>query len=106
VDGDRRAVRAARTADGQPMVRLNRAVAIGMARTPQAGLDLLDGIDAALAGHHRMPAVRAHLLELAGRSSQAADQYRLAATRARNTRERDHLVLRAANLTTPPMTLT
>jgi predicted RNA polymerase sigma factor len=88
---------------GNPMVRLNRAVAIGMAQTPQSGLDLLDGIDATLAGHHRMHAVRAHLLELAGRPAQAADQYRLAAARATNTRERDHLVLRAANLTTSPM---
>lgn len=88
---------------GNPMVRLNRAVAIGMAQTPQAGLDLLDGIDATLAGHHRMHAVRAHLLELGGRPAQAADQYRLAAARATNSRERDHLVLRAANLTTSPM---
>jgi predicted RNA polymerase sigma factor len=81
-----------------PMVRLNRAVAIGMATTPQAGLDLLDAIDARLAGHHRLNAARAHLLELAGRPSDAADHYRLAAARATNTRERDHLVLRAANL--------
>ncbi|MDX6213209.1 MAG: hypothetical protein QOF82_2296 [Frankiales bacterium] len=81
-----------------PMVRLNRAVAIGMATTPQAGLDLLDAIDARLAGHHRLNAARAHLLERAGRPSDAADHYRLAAARATNTRERDHLVLRAANL--------
>jgi predicted RNA polymerase sigma factor len=81
-----------------PMVRLNRAVSIGMATTPQAGLDLLDAIDARLAGHHRLNAARAHLLELAGRPSDAADHYRLAAARATNTRERDHLVLRAANL--------
>jgi predicted RNA polymerase sigma factor len=83
---------------GNPMVRLNRALAVGMAGTPQAGLVLLDGIDGALAGHQRMHAARAHLLELAGRTSDAADHYRLAAARATNTRERDHLVLRAARL--------
>ncbi len=81
---------------GNPMVRLNRAVAIGEATTPRAGLDLLDGIDATLHGHHRVHAARAHLLELAGRLSDAAEHYRLAAASATNTRERDHLVLRAA----------
>ncbi len=81
---------------GNPMVRLNGAVATGMATTPQAGLDLLDGIDARLRGHHRLHAARAHLLGLAGRAWEAADQYRLAAAGATNIREREHLVLRAA----------
>ncbi len=51
-----------------PMVTLNHAVAIAMAQGPQAGLDLLDALDAddRLAGHHRLDAVRAHLLEMAG----------------------------------------
>lgn len=51
-----------------PMVTLNRAVALGMARGPQAGLALLATLDtdARLADHHRLDAVRAHLLEMAG----------------------------------------
>jgi len=81
-----------------PMVRLNRAIAMGMATTPQAGLDLLDDIDSTLAGHHRTHATRAHLLEAAGRRSEAAEHYRLAAAGATNARERNHLVLRASEL--------
>ena len=81
-----------------PMVRLNRAIAIGMATTPQAGLHLLDDITPALAGHHRTHATRAHLLEVAGRRLDAAEQYRLAAAGATNARERNHLVLRASEL--------
>ena len=51
-----------------PMVTLNHAVAVAMTRGPQAGLDLLRGLetDGRMAGHHRLEAVRAHLLEMAG----------------------------------------
>ena len=56
-----------RAADN-PMVRLNHAVAVGMATGPLAGLDLLQKLatDDRIAGDHRLHAVRAHLLEMAG----------------------------------------
>ena len=49
-----------------PVVTLNRAVAAAMAESPAAGLALLETVDESLAGHYRLDAVRAHLLELAG----------------------------------------
>ena len=51
---------------GNPIVTLNRAVAAAMAEGPAAGLALLDTVDESLAGHYRLDAVRAHLLELQG----------------------------------------
>ena len=51
---------------GNPVVTLNRAVAAAMADGPAAGLAVLDGMDGSLAGNHRLEAVRAHLLEMAG----------------------------------------
>ena len=59
------------------MVTLNQAVAVAMAQGPHAGLDLLAALDAdgRLAGHHRLAAVRAHLLELAGQPAAARDAY-------------------------------
>ena len=57
-----------------PMVTLNHAVAVAMVRGPQAGLDLLDHARRrrpASAGHHRLDAVRAHLLEMAGDAAAA-----------------------------------
>ncbi len=48
---------------GNPMVTLNRAVAAAMAHGPDRGLALLDGLDERLGDHHRLHAVRAHLLE-------------------------------------------
>jgi predicted RNA polymerase sigma factor len=76
-----------------PMVTLNRAVALAMVEGPQAGLDLLDRLadDRLLAGHHRLPATRAHLLELLGRADEAAESYRLAARRATSAAERRYL---------------
>lgn len=64
-----------------PMVTLNLAVAVAMLRGPQAGLALLDPLDAdeRLAGHHRLHAVRAHLLEMAGDRQAARQYYRRAA---------------------------
>ena len=49
-----------------PMVTLNRAVATGMSQGPEAGLALLDDLEARLADHHRLHGARAHLLEMAG----------------------------------------
>ncbi|SFB14094.1 RNA polymerase, sigma subunit, ECF family [Amycolatopsis marina] len=83
-----------------PMVRLNHAVAVAMAQGPQAGLDLLDtpgGTDG-LDGHHRLHAVRAHLLELAGRTAEAGAHYRQAAARTTSLPERRYLESRAARL--------
>lgn len=59
-----------------PVVTLNRAIALAMAHGPAAGPRLLDSLegDPWLARHHRPPAVRAHLLELAGDTSARADR--------------------------------
>src|SRR5206468_1480883 len=64
-----------------PMVTLNRAIAAAMVDGPAAGLALLDGLDDRLAGHHRLDAVRAHLLEMAGDRESAVAHYRTAAAR-------------------------
>ncbi len=58
------------------MVALNRAVAAAMAQGPEAGLALLDDLDPQLADHHRLHAVRAHLLEMAGDRAGAAAAFR------------------------------
>ncbi|HEX3334510.1 MAG TPA: DUF6596 domain-containing protein [Acidimicrobiales bacterium] len=83
-----------------PVVRLNRAVAIAMVEGPAAGLRLVDELDAsgALAGSHRVRAVRAHLLEQQGDTEAARAEYVAAATASANTRERDYLTMRAAAL--------
>src|SRR5438477_11226781 len=61
-----------------PIVRLNRAVAVGMAEGPAAGLTLLDGLDDELAHFHLLPAARADLLRRLGRHADAAMEYRRA----------------------------
>ena len=87
---------------GNPMVTLNRAVAAAMARGPGAGLALLNGLGERLSGHHRLHSVRAHLLEQAGDAKAAAAEFRTAAARATNLRERDYLTTRAARLAAAP----
>jgi predicted RNA polymerase sigma factor len=87
---------------GNPMVTLNRAVAAAMVDGPAAGLALLEGLDDRLAGHHRLDAVRAHLLELNGDHEPAIAHYRSAAGRTTNVAERDYLLTRAAGLSTRP----
>jgi len=84
-----------------PMVTLNQAVAVAFARSPQAGLDLLASLDTdeRMATHHRLAAVRAHLLELAGDVTAAREYYRLAARRATSRPEQRYLEDRAARLT-------
>jgi RNA polymerase sigma factor (sigma-70 family) len=81
-----------------PMVTLNRIVALAMVRGPAAGLAALDRVevDPALAGHHRIAAVRAHLLDLAGDRDAAREQYRLAARSTLNRAEQRYLESRAA----------
>jgi RNA polymerase sigma factor (sigma-70 family) len=83
---------------GNPMVRLNRAVAAAMAHGPDAGLALLDGLGERLGDHHRLHSVRAHLLEQAGERDAAAAEFRAAAARATNLREQQYLTTRAARL--------
>lgn len=81
-----------------PMVTLNRAVAAAMIEGPTAGLALLVDLDDQLAGHHRLDAVRAHLLEMAGDREAAAAHYRTAAARTTSIAERDYLTAQAARL--------
>ena len=83
-----------------PMVTLNQAVAVAMVRGPQAGLDLLDTLEAddRLAGHHRLDAVRAHLLEMAGDLDAARATYRTAARRTTSIPEQRYLESKAARL--------
>jgi RNA polymerase sigma factor (sigma-70 family) len=83
-----------------PMVSLNHAIAVAMVRGPTAGLLRLDVVakDARLEGHHRVDAVRAHLLERAGDRDGAIRHFRLAADRTASAAERDYLLLCAARL--------
>jgi RNA polymerase sigma factor (sigma-70 family) len=83
-----------------PIVTLNRAVAVAMIDGPQAGLDLLATLDSdeRIAGHHRLDAVRAHLLEMAGDRGAARQSYRTAARRTTSFPERRYLEGRAARL--------
>ncbi|SDU61029.1 RNA polymerase sigma factor [Jiangella alkaliphila] len=86
-----------------PMVTLNHAVAVAMADGPQAGLALLETLsgDSRLAEHHRLEAVRAHLLEMAGDDDAARAAYRLAAQRTTSLPEQRYLEDKAARLTAP-----
>jgi RNA polymerase sigma factor (sigma-70 family) len=83
-----------------PMVTLNRIVALAMVHGPAAGLERLDAAEAdpALAGHHRVDAVRAHLLDLAGDGEAARACYRAAARRTLSIPEQRYLEARAARL--------
>jgi RNA polymerase sigma factor (sigma-70 family) len=81
-----------------PVVELNRAVALGMAYGPAAGLDLVDAIVAtgALDGYHLLPSVRGDLLAKLGRAEEARAEFERAAALTRNEREREVLLARAA----------
>jgi len=83
-----------------PVVELNRAVAVGMADGPAAGLALVDALAAtgALAGYHLLPATRADLLRRLDRPSEAADEYRVALGQVTNEAERTYLARRLATL--------
>ncbi|MVU76121.1 RNA polymerase sigma factor [Nocardia sp. ET3-3] len=84
-----------------PMVTLNRAVALAMVHGPQAGLDLTDTLTEALAGNHRLDAVRGHLYEMAGDTEEAITAYTAAARLTTSLPERDYLTIRAARLRRP-----
>jgi predicted RNA polymerase sigma factor len=86
---------------GNPVVTLNKAVAAAMAEGPAAGLAVLDGLDDRLAGHYRLHAVRAHLLEMAGDDEGAIEHYRAAVERTTNLPEQRYLAMRAARLRRP-----
>ena len=89
--------RALAEAAPSPVVELNRAVAIGFARGPAAGLIALDGIDAAaLRGYHLLPAARADFLRRLGRRAEAAREYRRALELTDNARERSFYAARVA----------
>ena len=83
-----------------PVVALNHAVAVAMAKGPGAGLALLEQLatDDRIAGHHRFDAVRAHLLEMAGDTAAAQAGYRRAARRTTSRPERRYLESRADRL--------
>jgi RNA polymerase sigma factor (sigma-70 family) len=83
-----------------PMVTLNRAVAVAMVRGPRAALELLDTLNAdeRMASHYRLAAVRAHLLEMAGDRDAALSGYRTAARRTTSIPERRYLESRVARL--------
>jgi RNA polymerase sigma factor (sigma-70 family) len=81
-----------------PVVDLNRAVAIGMASGPAAGLELVDALasEPSLGAYHLLPSVRGDLLSKLGRFGEARSEFERAASLTRNTRERELLLERAA----------
>jgi RNA polymerase sigma factor (sigma-70 family) len=83
-----------------PMVMLNYAIAAAMVHGTHKGLELLDELDGdgRLAGHHRLDAVRAHLLEMAGDHRAAIVHYQTAAGRTTSEPERHYLMTQAARL--------
>ena len=83
-----------------PMVALNHAIATAMVQGAPAGLALLEALDAdgGLAGHYRLDAVRAHLLEMAGDHDAAIARYQAAAARTTNIPERNYLTTKASQL--------
>ena len=86
---------------GNPMIMLNHAIAAAMVHGPRKGLELLGALDSdpRLADRHRLEAVRAHLLEMAGDNDAAITHYRIAASRASSIPERNYLMMQAARLT-------
>jgi predicted RNA polymerase sigma factor len=80
-----------------PVVELNRAVAVGMASGPAAGLEIVDTLrsEPALSSYHLLPSVRGDLLFKLGRHDEARVEFERAAGLTRNARERDLLLARA-----------
>jgi predicted RNA polymerase sigma factor len=83
-----------------PMVTLNRAIALAETKGPQAGLALLAALDndERMTGHHRLLSVRAHLLEKTGDTAGAYDHYRRAAKATASIAERRYLETRASRI--------
>ncbi|MER5952293.1 sigma-70 family RNA polymerase sigma factor [Streptomyces sp. NPDC001893] len=84
--------------EGEAMAALGRAVAVAMVHGPEAGLTETDKLTDALGGHHRLAAVRGHLLELAGDRGAARAAYQEAAAGTLSRPEQRYLQLRAARL--------
>jgi RNA polymerase sigma-70 factor (ECF subfamily) len=80
-----------------PVIELNRAVAVSMALGPDAGLELVDGLqnDPALRSYHLLPSVRGDLLKKLGRLQEARAEFERAAAMTRNVREQELLLQRA-----------
>lgn len=87
-----------------PMVKLNHAIAVAMVRGTAEGLELLDVLDrdARVAGHYRLDAVRAHLLERSGDLAGAIRHYESAAARTTSLPERNYLLTQSARLKEGP----
>ncbi|HWD77286.1 MAG TPA: DUF6596 domain-containing protein, partial [Kribbella sp.] len=83
---------------GNPMVKLNRAIAAAMVDGPDAGLKLLEPLDTELAGHYRLDATRGHLYEMRGDRETAAEHFRAAARGTTSLPERDYLMAKVAAL--------
>jgi predicted RNA polymerase sigma factor len=83
-----------------PVVELNRAVALGMAFGPAAGLEVVDSLttDPALAGYHLLPSVRGDLLAKLGRFEEARAEFARAASLTQNVRERELLLKKGEGL--------
>lgn len=81
-----------------PVIELNRAVAVGMAFGPEAGLEIVNELrdEPALKTYHLLPSVRADLLQKLGRLSEAAAEFQHAASLAQNPRDQKLLRDRAA----------
>lgn len=86
-----------------PVVELNRAVAVGMAFGPEAGLELVNALltESSLAKYHLLPSVRGDLLYKLGRFAEARAEFERAAGMTRNTREREFLLGRARDAGDP-----
>jgi RNA polymerase sigma factor (sigma-70 family) len=87
-----------------PVVELNRAVAVGMASGPAAGLELVDALtsEPSLVNYHLLPSVRADFLRKLGHLEEARVQFERAAALTRNVRERELLLDRARACTQDP----
>ncbi len=81
------------------MATLNRALAVAMVHGPGAGLDLLSSLadDGRVASHHRLHAMRGHLVEMAGRPTEAREAFQEAARRTSSIPEKRYLLRRAEN---------
>jgi predicted RNA polymerase sigma factor len=86
-----------------PVVELNRAVAVGMASGPAAGLELANALtsEPSLRNYHLLPSVRADFLKKLGRLDEARGEFERAAGLTRNARERELLLERARSCSPP-----
>ena len=83
-----------------PMVKLNRAIAIAMVQGPEAGLQEIEALqnDPRISGHYRLDAVRGHLFSMSGSPDRAVQSFRAAAERTDSIPERNYLIDKAARL--------